>query len=113
MTRRLEWAGITFAIRASDVSDLAVRGGEQAVRDYFRETGAAALEHLRESVGGIPLRSEPIVNIAGPEADPLQGMIYALSVSAQVDVEELPAGSTMRAAWDRHGVLTTEPGLIV
>lgn len=110
---RLEWAGITFAIRASDVSDLAERGGEPAVRAYFRDTGAAALEHLRESVGGIPLRSEPIVKIDGPDSDPLQGMIYALSVSAQVDVDDLPVGSTMRAAWDRHGVLTTEPGVIL
>jgi hypothetical protein len=111
---RLEWAGVTFAIRASDISALAEQpGGEALVRDYFRDLGPAALEHLRESVGGIPLRSEPIVRIDGPQDDALQGPIYALSVSAQVDVDDLPVGSTMRAAYDRHGVLTTEPGFIL
>lgn len=111
MSRRLEWAGASFSMPARDI-DAVKAEGRQALREYVRDAGQQALEHLRQAVGGIPLRSEPIVRFDGPTDDALQGWIYVLSIAAQVDVDELPAGSTMRAAWDRHGVLTTEPGVI-
>lgn len=106
---RLEWAGITSATRASDISALTAEGGKEAVRRYFKDLGEQTLEALRQAVGGIPLRSEVIVRLDGPVDDVLQGLIYALTVSAQVDVDDLPAGSDMLAAWERHGVLTLDP----
>lgn len=111
MSRRLEWAGASFSMPAADVEAVKAEGRE-ALRSYVRDAGQQALEHLRSATGGILLRSEPIVRFDGPTDDPLQGWIYVLSIAAQVDVDELPAGSTMRAAYDRHGVLTTEPGFV-
>lgn len=112
MSRDLQWAGMSVAIKAADVSAVVAEGGKQALRSYFRDAGDQALELLRQAVGGIPLRSEPVVSVNGPTDDPVQGNIYVLQIMAQVDVLELPAGCTMRAAYDRHGALTIEPGFV-
>lgn len=108
-----EWAGMSVAVRAADVNAVLAEGGKPALRTYVRDLGDQALEGLRQAVGGIPMRSEPIVSWNGPTDDPLQGPIYVLQVAAQVEVDDLPAGSTMRAAYDRHGVLTTDPGVVL
>lgn len=109
----LQWAGMSVAVRAADVNAVLAEAGKPGLREYVRDLGAQALEGLRQAVGGIPMRSEPIVSWNGPTDDPIQGPIYVLQIAAQVEADDLPAGSTMRAAWDRHGVLTTEPGVIL
>lgn len=109
MSRRLEWAGVTVAIRAIDLPDPT----SPEARQWLHDLGEQTVEHLRQAVGGIALRSEPVVRFDGPQDDALQGSIYALSISAQIDVDDLPVGSAMRAAWERNGVLTTDPGVIL
>lgn len=90
----IQWAGVSVAIRAGDVEPNSDGG-----RAYINDVGQAALEGLREAVGGVPLRSQPVVKFNGPTDDPLQGPIYILAVSAQVDMDEVPPGSEIGKAW--------------
>lgn len=94
MTQRV--FGVTVAIKASHVQDVLKAGGKAALSSAVRETAAQALEGLKHYVGGAPLLSEPAVDFRGPEDDPIQGLIYAVSIAAMFDTEALGVDSPAR-----------------
>lgn len=80
--------GVTVALRAAYV-DAALQGGREVLRSEVRNLADQATEALKAYVGGAPFRSELAVSLNGLEADPLQGMIYGLSVAALFDIADL------------------------
>jgi len=100
---RLRQFGVTVGIRAAHVEAVA-EGGKANLKREFRDLGEQATEELRTYVGGAPMRSEPAVKIDGPTDDPLQGPMYALSVAALFDTNDLGANCPARLLVMQEGV---------
>ena len=79
--------GVSAAVQAKDVSAL----NPDDVPGYFRDLAAQMLPRLEEYVGSAPMKGDPHVNVQGPVDDALQGVIYAVSLAAPFETEELPS----------------------
>lgn len=91
--------GVTAAVQAKELVDL----DQVAMTRYMRELAAQLLPKLEEHVGGARPQAAPSVNVAGPEDDPFQGMIYAVSLAAPFHLEELPTHSSAYQAHNKEG----------
>lgn len=108
----LQWAGVSAAIPLRSTG-LDPEHDPEGFRQYVQDLGQQLLDGpdgLKAAVGGIPLRSDPIFRLDGPDDNAILGTIYVASLSAQVEADDLPVGSKARAAYERHEALVTEIG---
>lgn len=78
--------GVTVAIPASVVEGVS----RHDLADEFKDLAAQAEPGLRRFVGDAPPKGPLSVKIDGPVDDPLQGMIYSLTLAGPFDDADLP-----------------------
>lgn len=83
---RVTQMGLTVAVPAQYVQGLS----PDDLRTEVRELGEQMQPALRHYVGGIDPAGPFAVDWAGPEDDPIQGPIYALTLAAPFDADRLP-----------------------
>lgn len=83
---RITQMGLTVAVPAKYVDGLT----PQDLRRELQDLGEQAQPALRHYVGGIDPAGPLAVDWAGPVDDPLQGLIYALTLAGPFDADRLP-----------------------
>lgn len=73
-----ELAGVSVALPLKEVIDWDHADWQNAIRHYQPEM----LEMLRVHTGGARPQTMPQMNVDGPHRDPLQGVLYVMSVAA-------------------------------
>lgn len=81
-----ELAGVSVALPLKEVADWDQADWQTAVRHYQPEM----LEMLRIHTGGARPQTMPQVNVDGPHRDPLQGVLYVMTVAAWFRPGDLP-----------------------
>lgn len=81
-----EVMGVSVALPAKETQGWTGEDWQDAIRTYQPEL----LDMLRRHVGGAQPKTEPTLNVDGPHSDPLQGLLYVLTVSAWFNPLELP-----------------------
>lgn len=94
--------GLTVAIQASDVDAILQEGGREALKREVKDLADQATISLRAYVGGAEPRGPVAVDFRGPEDDPLQGLIYGLSVAAPFDTDDLPSTCPAYGDWNTN-----------
>ena len=89
--------GVTAAVKAEDVPQ-----DQAGAASLFRDLGQQLVPKLQEYVGGIQPKATPAVNVAGPEDDTFQGVIYAISLAAPFETDDLPSTCGAYAAHNQN-----------
>lgn len=88
-------SGVTAAVKAEDVDGMT----REEATSLFRHVAGGLVPLLEKHVGGAKPLADPAVNIQGPENDTFQGWIYAVSLAAPFDTDDLPSDCTAYAAY--------------
>jgi len=83
----LKYAGVSTAIQASMLDGLS----KQDTGSLFRNLGDQLAPELRRHIGDVKPKGDPLVDVSGPHLDPVQGMIYVMSMAVLVETDDLPA----------------------
>lgn len=83
---RVTQMGVTIAVPAKYIDG---RDPAELATDV-RDLADQAQPALRHYVGGTTPQGPLAVNFAGPVDDPIQGTIYALTLAAPFDADQLP-----------------------
>lgn len=81
--------GVSKAVKEADVYLLS--DNDQDL--FIRQVGDALTQDLRKFTADAMPLSEHVFQVTGPHQDPLQGLIHVHTLTAQYDLDALPADS--------------------
>jgi len=94
LPRGVTTVGVTKAIQAILATE-----DPQGFKTGVRDATGMAVDELKAMVKGARPSTEIEARLDGPISDPLQGMIYVLSVFAEWAIDDLDADSTAYRTW--------------
>lgn len=90
----IQFAGVSTAVQAKTLDGL----GRYEITGLFRDLVDQLVPELRRHIGDVKPHGSPLVNVNGPQSDPLQGVIYVVSLAVPVETDDLPTDCSARQA---------------
>lgn len=93
----VQHAGVSAAVQAKTLDGL----GRHELTGLVRDLVDQLEPELRRHIGDVKPKGPPLVNMSGPHSDPLQGLIYVVSLAVPVETDDLPTDCSAREALAR------------